>query len=1020
MTNIKLSSSIGLNDVEVLVKSVFGVSATAQKLLSEYDEVFRLVTTDSESLIVKVMHSSRTAEFVDMQCGALEQLERTVPNLNLPRVLRTKTGRAFERISDSEGQERIVWALTYLPGKTLYGARPHSPDIFQGIGELLGHIDKSLLDFHHRAAKREFKWDLSKALWIREYVHEIHDAAHRSLILRAIDRYTELVVPQLVSLGTSVIHGDANDYNVLIDDTADSGKPSIGLIDFGDMHEGLRVAEPAVASAYAALGKQDPLSFAASVVAGYDRVIRLEERELKVLFPLIVMRLAVSVVNSALERKRRPEDAYVSISEGPAWAALEKLDAIDPKLAEFFFRSACGRVILPKSMTLRSWLEANQREFAPVVGVDFRNSPPHVIDLSISSPMLGADPKSSDQAVVAKRVVDELATTGKIFAIGRYGEARYSSSSERLIGVDNAGKILRNIHIGIDVFSLHEFPVCSPLAAKVHKIMVKEESNQPSATIILRHECGDELSFYTIYRNVLYDRMAPLSEEQSIKKGQIIGSCFGLSPLSRCGVPHLHFQLAADLLDTNEGLPGFVEEGYREVWRELSPDPNLILGVASEEFPVEWSEETTIKKRNELLGRSLRTSYEMPIKVVRGWKQFLYDQTGRAYLDVFNNVPLVGHGHPRVVEAVCRQMRLLNTNTRYLHDNILRYAERLSTRLPEKLRVFYFVNSGSEANELAIRMARIHTGGEEFIVLENAYHGNTATATDISPYKFNGPGGRGKRPWVHVAPIPDDYRGAFRRGESSLGEKYAVPVKEILADLRHEGRRVAGYIAESVPSVGGQVFFPDDYLREVYGEVRRAGGVCIADEVQVGFGRLGSAFWGFETQGVVPDVVVLAKPIGNCFPLAAVVTTREVAESFNNGMEFFSTFGGNPVSCAAGLAVLDVLEDERLQENALQVGNYFKAALHDLQARHSVIGDVRGRGLFLGIDLVRSQETRSPATSYARRIVGRLRDLGVLVGTDGPHQNVIKLRPPLIFSERDVDLFASVLSRVLQENSLAE
>jgi len=360
---------------------------------------------------------------------------------------------------------------------------------------------------------------------------------------------------------------------------------------------------------------------------------------------------------------------------------------------------------------------------------------------------------------------------------------------------------------------------------------------------------------------------------------------------------------------------------------------------------------------------------------------------------------------------------LLNSNTRYLHDNINRYAQRLTELLPAPLRVCYFVNSGSEANELALRLARTFAGREDVVVLEHAYHGYTSTLIDISPYKFNGPGGTGRKPWVHVAPIADGYRGIYRRGEADLGKKYAFDVAEILENVKKEGRGVAAFIAETLPSVGGQIVFPPDYLREVYGHIRNAGGLCIADEVQVGFGRLGSHFWGFETQGVVPDIVVLGKPIGNAFPLAAVITTPEIAAAFANGMEFFSTFGGNPVSCAAGLAVLDVLRDEHLQENAYRVGSAWLADLAKLQAKFPLVGDVRGSGLFLGLDLVTDTAMRTPATREAEYVVNRLREGGILAGSDGPNHNVIKLRPPLLFSSEDANLFNSTLLGILQEEA---
>jgi 4-aminobutyrate aminotransferase-like enzyme len=263
--------------------------------------------------------------------------------------------------------------------------------------------------------------------------------------------------------------------------------------------------------------------------------------------------------------------------------------------------------------------------------------------------------------------------------------------------------------------------------------------------------------------------------------------------------------------------------------------------------------------------------------------------------------------------------------------------------------------------------------------------------------------------------LPDDYRGPYRRGEPGLGAKYAAHVGEICRKLRAEGKRPT-YIAETLPSVAGQIVFPEGYLAETHRHVRAAGGVCIADEVQVGFGRLGTHFWGFQTQDVVPDIVVFGKPIGNAFPLAAVVTTREIAESFHNGMEFFSTFGGNPVSCAVGLAVLDVVRDENLQANALRVGNRWLEQLRKLQDHFPLIGDVRGCGLFLGLDLVLSPESREPAPQQASYVVNRLRERGILAGTDGPHHNVIKLRPPLVFTDADADLFGATLKSILAED----
>src|SRR5690242_19090203 len=396
-----------------------------------------------------------------------------------------------------------------------------------------------------------------------------------------------------------------------------------------------------------------------------------------------------------------------------------------------------------------------------------------------------------------------------------------------------------------------------------------------------------------------------------------------------------------------------------------------------------------IERRERLLGRNLSVAYDEPLHIVRGDMQYLYDDDGRQYLDAYNNVAHVGHCHPQVVAAGQRQMELLNTNTRYLSELVLEYAEKLTATLPESLRVCFFVNSGSEANELALRLARAHTKARDLIVLEQAYHGNTTTLIDISPYKHDGPGGEGAPSWVHKVPLPKSREDA-----------------EHVVDFARK-LRLCGFIAESMPSVAGQIVFPDGYLARVYEAVRSAGGVCIADEVQTGYGRVGTHFWAFEKYGVVPDVVVLGKPIGNGHPIGAVITTRAIADSFANGMEFFSTFGGNNVSCAIGLKVLEVVQEEKLQARALEVGERLLNGLRALQQRHEMIGHVRGSGLFIGVGLARDGE---PATIEAARVVNQMREHGILLGTDGPHHNVLKIRPPMPFSEENADVLIAALA----------
>ena len=402
------------------------------------------------------------------------------------------------------------------------------------------------------------------------------------------------------------------------------------------------------------------------------------------------------------------------------------------------------------------------------------------------------------------------------------------------------------------------------------------------------------------------------------------------------------------------------------------------------------NKDQTLAARQRLLGRNLSIAYRKPVKIVRGEMQYLFDDEGRRYLDAYNNVAHVGHCHPRVVAAGVEQSRVLNTNTRYLHDLIVEYAERLTATLPEPLSVCYFVNSGSEANELALRLARAHTNARDLIVLDHAYHGNTTTLIDISPYKHDGPGGSGPPAWVHKVSWTE-----------------VQQVHDAIANVKTAGRELCGFIAESMPSVAGQIVLPDGFLNRVYEVVREAGGVCIADEVQTGYGRIGTHFWAFEAYGVVPDIVVLGKPIGNGHPIGAVITTPEIAQSFDNGMEFFSTFGGNTVSCAIGLAVLDVVQEEKLQAHALEVGTYLMDRLRDLQARHSLIREVRGSGFFIGVELGGGRA--------ADNIVNQMRENGILLGTEGPQHNVLKVRPPMPFAMNDADLLLGVLSGAIEQ-----
>jgi len=420
------------------------------------------------------------------------------------------------------------------------------------------------------------------------------------------------------------------------------------------------------------------------------------------------------------------------------------------------------------------------------------------------------------------------------------------------------------------------------------------------------------------------------------------------------------------------------------------------------------SADEVLRLRKQYLSPGLFLYYKKPIMIVEGHMQYVWDETGKRYLDGLGGIVTisVGHCHPHVVAAANRQNEVLqHSTTIYLQPNIAKYAEKLAAKMPGDLKVCYFVNSGSEANDLALLMARLHTGNYDMIGLRNAYHGGNASGmgmTAHSTWKFNVPHSFG----VHHALAPYTYRGAWGADDPQAGKKYADDVKQVI-DYTTSGK-VAGFIAESIQGVGGFVVFPDGYLQQVYAHVRAAGGVCIADEVQTGFGRTGTHFWGFETQGVIPDIVTMAKGIGNGAPLAAVVTTPQIAATLAQRVHF-NTFGGNPVVSAIGTAVLEVIEKEKLQENSLKMGGRIMAGLEKLKAKHKIVGDVRGKGLMLGIEFVKDRATKEPAKAECAQVVENARELGLLLGKGGLWGQTIRFAPPMCINAADADFLIEVL-----------
>ncbi len=999
-------------DAVRVARELWSLESAARELPSERDQNFAL-ESPAGAFVLKLSGAAERTESLELQNAALEWLAERAPALTLPRVRLAARGAGVVSVAGPDSSPRLARMLTYLPGRTLASARPHSPDLLRNVGRFLGELGRALKGFAHPAAvRRDLDWNPERAREvIGRHLPEIPDAGRRELV----ERFDGFAAQRLALLGAtlrrSVIHNDANDWNVLVGDPTPGDRPVAGLLDFGDMLETWTVCEPAVAASYAMLGSPDPVAAAAHVVAGYHEVFPLTEPELSALYPLVLRRLCVSVCLSAHRRSAEPDNEYLLVTETPAWEVLEKLRDVPPSLAEYIFRDACGLPPCPKAPSVQRWLADHRGEIGPVVQADLSRA--LVFDLSAGSPEFASPAEAADTRALTAKIFDRMCQAGAPAAIGRYDEARLIYQSEAFRAPGGERPEWRTVHLAADLFLPPGSPVFAPLPGRVHSFRDNTVRLDYGPTVILEHTPGGATSFYTLYGHLTADSLSGLSPGMRIEKGQTVGR-IGEPPGNGDWPPHLHFQVVTDLLGGEGNFPGVAAPSRRAVWLSLSPDPSLILGVDVRRH--EPGPEELRQRRGKLLGPSLSLSYREPLGIVRGSGQFLYDQAGRAYLDVVNNVAHVGHGHPKVVRAGSGQMAVLNTNTRYLHDSILRYAERLTSTLPEPLRVCFFVCSGSEANELALRLARAHTKGRDLIVVDGAYHGNTAALVEASPYKFDGPGGEGAPPHVQKVPMPDDYRGLYRRSDPERGEKFAAHVGEAAEEIPRRGGRPAAFLCESLLSCAGQIVLPPGYLEAAYRFAREAGAVCIADEVQVGFGRVGTHFWGFQTQGVVPDIVTMGKPIGNGHPLSAVVTSPEIAASFANGMEYFSTFGGNPVSCEIGLAVLDVIREERLQERALRVGERFREGLERLAARHPIVGDVRGLGLFLGIELVRDRETLEPAAEEAAYVVERMREHGILLSTDGPFHNVIKMKPPMVFSEQDAERVVAAYDRVLSED----
>ena len=985
----------------------WGISASLTPLDGEFDLNF--LTAGEYGAVLKVMRLGCEPDFVELQCSAIDHAQSNSRNARLPKVLKSKSGASFIFASDETGAERIVWLLERIEGVSYANWKPHSTQLLHDVGASVAALDKAWENFDHPALRRSFKWNLSESLWIADHVGAICDPDRRAVIDDIVQEFHS-VKDALDALPDAAIHNDVNDYNILVSGSLTVPAHVAGLIDLGDMCAAPRVCDLAIAAAYMVLDHPRPEAALSALVAGYHGVYPLTATETDLIWPLLRMRLAVSVVNSTLMAREKPDDPYVVISQRPAWGFLQN-NTVNAGLINTRLRAACELPVTESAKRIHAWLAAERGHFAPVIGRDLKDAP--IGTLSIEASTVPQDPFAITPHEAAQ-VGDDFDFGSDVW-LGHYGEPRLIYTGEVFRNGPWKASDRRTVHLGVDVFADAGTPVHAVADATVTSFDNRPGQLDYGGVVVLRHDTAQGDAFFTLYGHLDPASLSDLRPGALLKKGQAFAA-LGEATLNGGWKPHLHFQLAMSLDGLEEAWPGVAEPDELYLWAELCPNPAALLNLADDKTAYRVrSKSDILAARRASFAKNLTLTYTDPIMFLRGWKHHLFDEWGRPYLDAYNNVPHVGHAHPRIQAVAADQLKRINSNTRYLHPAQTEFARKILSKLPDPLSVCFFVNSGSEANELALRLARAHTGGKDIVTPDHGYHGNTTGAIDISAYKFNAKDGVGQPEWVQLIEVADDYRGSFRRTDPDRADKFAALVDGALSAITARGGKLAGFIAETFPSVGGQIIPPKGYLKGVYERIRQAGGVCIADEVQTGLGRLGDYYFGFEHQDVVPDIVVMGKPIGNGHPLGVVVTTQCIANSFAQGPEYFSTFGGSNLSCRMGLEVLQIVDDEGLMENARQVGGRLLARLCKLQDRYEVVGDVRGHGLFIGVDLVEDKISRKPATQIADFVKNRMREHRILMGTEGPYDNILKIRPPLTIDHDGVDMIVAVLDQVLEE-----
>lgn len=927
----------------------WGVSGRARALGSHQDRNFLIEPGAGPRFLLKIANPSVSAPELEAQSAAAEAIGAA--GVRAPRALSFADGTTARPVV-VEGVTMQARLLEFLEGETLSGYL--SPAAVRAIGELAATVDVALADLVAPGAERVHQWDLREAPGVlAELLPYVTDVALRAQLADNARAAWDAVTAVADRLPVQFIHGDLTDDNVVTGDPLT--RIPDGVIDLGDLNRTWTVGELAITVSSLLHHDQLDLPAAMRAIEAYHAIRPIAEAEADALWPLVVVRGAVLVASAHHVLATDATNEYAAENLVHEREIFSQATSVPLPVAAALVRAATGHaaapLALPTSLPLLPGLEAVR-----------------LVDFSPESRALH-EGRWLSASVEVDLLAEALPAHGA--AVARFGERRLTRSRP------NDPVEPANVASGLELRLTAPRPVAAPWPGMLW----------PTAD-------GIELRTEELTLRVDGCRTA-LTVGTEVAAGDVIAES------SR--------DLWVQVIRAGIAAPRFVAASLAAAWRAVVADPSALVPGTSA-APAATDAASLLARRDGAFADVQEHYYDDPPVMVRGWREHLVDADGRVYLDTLNNVTSVGHAHPRLVEAVAEQWRLLNTNSRFHYPAVVEFSERLAALAPDPLDTVFLVNSGSEAVDLALRLGQAWSGRRDVLAVREAYHGWTYLTDAVSTSIADNPAALETRPeWVHTVPAPIPFRGAH---DGSGAPPYATDAAAEVERLAAAGTPVGAFVAETVFGNAGGVALPESYLETVYSAVRAQGGLAIADEVQVGYGRLGEWFWGFEQQGVVPDVIAVAKAMGNGHPLGAVITTREIAERYRAGGYFFSSAGGSPASSVVGLTVLDIIRDEELQRNARETGGYLKERLEELGERHPILAAVHGSGFYLGPEFVRDR-TGEPATAETAAICARLRELGVIAQPTGDHQNILKIKPPMCFGQDSADALVTALDRVL-------